>query len=64
VKRSDINSLIRETIKLINEMNFRLPPRGYGFPDNWRNAGMGRFPEITEDEKPAYLLVNDYKTFL
>lgn len=32
--------------------------------DNRFHSGVGRFPEIEEDEPPAYLLVNDYKDFI
>jgi len=32
--------------------------------DNFFHDKIGRFPDIEEDEVPAYLLVNDYKRFL
>ena len=32
--------------------------------DNRFHRPVGRFPEITEDEKPVHLLVNDYEKYL
>lgn len=36
MKRSEINSLIREALEFFNSMNFNLPPWGYWSPDDWK----------------------------
>ena len=39
MKRSEINRILRETIKFIDDMNFRLPPFAYFTPDEWKTKG-------------------------
>jgi len=44
MKRSEINSLIRETIAFFDEMNFKLPRWAYWKPEEWKRQG----PQVQE----------------
>ena len=37
MKRSEINSHIRDALDFFEKMNFRLPPWGYWKPEDWKN---------------------------
>ncbi len=39
MKRSEINSLMRETVKFLEKQNFRLPPFAFWSPDDWKKKG-------------------------
>lgn len=44
MKRSEINTLIREAIEFLNTHHFRLPPFAFWTPEDWRKKG----PEVNE----------------
>ena len=64
VKRSEINSLIREAITLINEMNFRLPPLGYCSRIIGEIPAWGASRKSPKMKNPRTCFFNDYTTFL
>jgi D-lyxose ketol-isomerase len=39
MKRSEINTLINESIEFFNTMNFKLPPWAYWTPEEWKSKG-------------------------
>jgi len=39
MKRSEINTLIKESIEFFNTMNFKLPPWAYWTPEEWKGKG-------------------------
>lgn len=39
MKRSEINSIMRDAISFIEKMNFKLPPFAYWTPEDWANKG-------------------------
>lgn len=48
MKRSEINSILDEAIKFLNEMNFKLPPFAYWSPLDWKDKG-DEYDEIREN---------------
>jgi D-lyxose ketol-isomerase len=44
MKRSEINTLIREAIEFLNTHHFRLPPFAFWTPEDWKKKG----PEVNE----------------
>ncbi|GHV60425.1 hypothetical protein AGMMS49587_01630 [Spirochaetia bacterium] len=49
MKRSEINRNIRETIRFIDEMKFKLPPFAYWTPESWKNKGT-EYDEIRQNQ--------------
>lgn len=39
MKRSEINTIMKEAIAFINQMNFKLPPFAYFTPEEWKSKG-------------------------
>lgn len=39
MKRSEINKIMKDAVKFINEMNFKLPPFAFWSPDEWAEKG-------------------------
>lgn len=48
MKRSEINSIIRDNIDFIGKMNFHLPPFAYFTPEEWKQKG-SEYDEIREN---------------
>ena len=39
MKRSELNQIMRDTVKFIDQMNFKLPPFAYWSPEEWAQKG-------------------------
>ena len=48
MKRSEINAIMREAVKFIDEMNFKLPPFVYWSSEEWKTKG-NEYDEIREN---------------
>lgn len=48
MKRSEINLIMREAVKFIDEMNFKLPPFAFWGPKEWENKG-SEYDEIRDN---------------
>lgn len=48
MKRSEINEIMKNAEKFLNEMNFRLPPFAFWSPEEWAEKG-GEYDEIRDN---------------